>query len=83
VGNYVLSGGEIPALLIVDALIRVVPGVLNDCESALTDSFQDGEQIAALVIHGRRVMKVLMFPEFCFPEITRQLKNGKLNNRSS
>ena len=47
VGNYVLSGGEIPALLIVDALIRVIPGVLNDSESALTDSFQDGENIGA------------------------------------
>lgn len=47
VGNYVLSGGEIPALLIVDALIRVIPGVLNDSESALSDSFQDGENIGA------------------------------------
>jgi tRNA (guanine37-N1)-methyltransferase len=47
VGNYVLSGGEIPALLIIDALIRVIPGVLNDSESALSDSFQDGENIGA------------------------------------
>ncbi len=42
VGDYVLSGGEIPAALITDAIIRLVPGSLNDETSALTDSFQDG-----------------------------------------
>ena len=41
VGDYVLSGGEIPALLLVDALGRLIPGVLNDETSALLDSFQD------------------------------------------
>ncbi|MGE5411050.1 MAG: tRNA (guanosine(37)-N1)-methyltransferase TrmD [Clostridiales bacterium] len=43
VGNYVLSGGELPALIIVDAIVRLIPGVLGDSESALNDSFQDGE----------------------------------------
>lgn len=47
IGNYVLSGGELPVLVIVDAIIRLIPGVLNDSESALDDSFQDGEMIAA------------------------------------
>lgn len=47
IGNFVLSGGELPALLMVDAIVRVIPGVLNDSESALTDSFQDEEQIGA------------------------------------
>jgi tRNA (guanine37-N1)-methyltransferase len=42
VGDVVLSGGEIPALMLVDALVRLVPGVLGDGESALTDSFQTG-----------------------------------------
>lgn len=37
-----LSGGELPAALIADAIIRLLPGVLNDETSALTDSFQDG-----------------------------------------
>ncbi|GAB3258413.1 tRNA (guanosine(37)-N1)-methyltransferase TrmD [Larkinella harenae] len=41
VGDYVLSGGELPAALISDAIIRLLPGVLNDETSALTDSFQD------------------------------------------
>lgn len=42
VGDIVLSGGEIPALLLIDAIVRLVPGVLGDSESALTDSFQAG-----------------------------------------
>jgi len=42
VGDYVLSGGELPALIITDAVARLLPGVLGDSESALTDSFQDG-----------------------------------------
>lgn len=42
IGDYVLSGGELPAAVVSDALIRLVPGVLNDETSALSDSFQDG-----------------------------------------
>lgn len=41
VGDYVLSGGELPAAVVSDALIRLIPGVLSDETSALTDSFQD------------------------------------------
>ena len=42
VGDYVLSGGELPAAILTDALARLLPGVLGDETSALTDSFQDG-----------------------------------------
>ena len=42
IGDYVLSGGELPAAVITDAIGRLLPGVLNDESSALTDSFQDG-----------------------------------------
>jgi tRNA (guanine37-N1)-methyltransferase len=42
IGDYVLSGGELGALVLSDALIRLIPGVLSDETSALTDSFQDG-----------------------------------------
>lgn len=42
IGNYVLSGGELAAAVVADAVIRLIPGVLNDETSALTDSFQDG-----------------------------------------
>ena len=41
IGSYVLSGGELPAAVLVDAIGRLIPGVLNDETSALTDSFQD------------------------------------------
>lgn len=42
IGDYVLSGGELAAAVIADALVRLIPGVLSDETSALSDSFQDG-----------------------------------------
>ena len=42
IGDYVLSGGELPAMVIVDSIVRLLPGVLGDAESALEDSFQNG-----------------------------------------
>lgn len=42
VGDYVLSGGEMPAAIITDALVRLLPGAMGDEQSALSDSFQDG-----------------------------------------
>ena len=42
IGSYVLSGGELGAAVLVDSVARLIPGVLNDETSALTDSFQDG-----------------------------------------
>jgi tRNA (guanine37-N1)-methyltransferase len=41
IGDYVLSGGELAAAVVIDAIGRLIPGVLNDETSALTDSFQD------------------------------------------
>lgn len=42
IGNYVVSGGEIPAAILADSLVRLIPGALTDETSALSDSFQDG-----------------------------------------
>jgi len=42
VGDYVLSGGELPAMIFIDGVSRLLPGVLSDMESAETDSFSDG-----------------------------------------
>jgi tRNA (guanine37-N1)-methyltransferase len=42
VGDFVVSGGELPALLLIDAIVRQLPGALNDAESAPQDSFADG-----------------------------------------
>ena len=41
-GDYVLSGGEIPAAILADAIVRLIPGAISDGTSALSDCFQDG-----------------------------------------
>ena len=48
IGDYVLSGGELAAAVLTDAIVRLVPGVIGDEMSALTDSFQDGLSTASL-----------------------------------
>ncbi|MEO8167673.1 MAG: tRNA (guanosine(37)-N1)-methyltransferase TrmD [bacterium] len=42
IGDYVLTGGELPALVLIDAVVRLIPGVIGDGESLLSDSFQQG-----------------------------------------
>ena len=42
IGDYVLTGGELPAAVIADAVVRLLPGAIGDEQSALSDSFQDG-----------------------------------------
>lgn len=42
IGNYVLSGGELPAAILIDSIVRLLPNVLGDAQSALDDSFQNG-----------------------------------------
>jgi tRNA (guanine37-N1)-methyltransferase len=65
IGDYVLSGGELPAAVVSDALIRLIPGVLSDETSALTDSFQD-DLLAPPVYtrpadyHGMKVPDILL-----------------------
>ena len=59
VGDYVMSGGELPAMTLMDCMIRQLPGVLNDDESANQDSFVDG---------------LLDHPHFTRPELYRGLK---------
>ena len=41
IGDYVMSGGELGAIVVIDSIVRLIPGVLSDIESALSDSFQD------------------------------------------
>jgi tRNA (guanine37-N1)-methyltransferase len=61
VGDYVLSGGELPALVLVDAVVRLVPGVLGDAMSALSDSFQD-DLLAAPIYTRPAVYRGLSVP---------------------
>jgi len=65
IGDYVLSGGELPALVLMDAVIRLIPGVLGDSDSAEQDSFTDSlldypHYTRPEVFEGDRVPSVLM-----------------------
>ena len=65
IGDYVLSGGELPAAVLCDAIIRLIPGVLNNETSALTDSFQDNLLAPPVytrpsIFNGWEVPKVLI-----------------------
>ncbi len=62
IGDYVLSGGELPAMVMADAITRLLPGVLGDAESALTDSFQD-DLLEAPVYTRPATFKGLEVPE--------------------
>lgn len=55
VGDYVLTGGELPAMTIIDSIVRLIPGVLGGAESASIESFSDGE--------------TLEFPQYTRPEV--------------
>jgi len=64
-GDYVLSGGEIAAMAVIDATVRLLPGVLGDDESALQDSFSDGlldfpHYTRPELVDGRQVPEVLL-----------------------
>lgn len=62
IGDYVLSGGELGAAVLADSIIRLIPGVLNDETSALTDSFQDN-LLAPPVYTRPAVYKGIKVPE--------------------
>src|SRR5207237_4000607 len=65
IGDFVVSGGELPALLLIDAIVRQLPGVLNDAQSSVEDSFVDGlldcpHYTRPEVYQGRAVPAVLL-----------------------
>lgn len=65
IGDYVLTGGELPAMVAIDALVRLLPGVLGDAQSAECDSFSEGlldcpHYTRPEVLDGQRVPAVLM-----------------------
>ncbi len=77
IGNFVLTGGELPALMIVDAVIRLIPGVLNDSESALNDSFQDGEKIEAPSFTRPAEYRGMKVPEVLLSGNDKEIRNWK------
>ena len=62
IGDFVLTGGELAACVLADAIIRLLPGVLNDEQSALTDSFQDN-LLSPPIYTKPEVYKGLKVPE--------------------
>ena len=65
VGDFVLSGGEVPAMAVIDAVVRLLPGVLGDEESAAQDSFMEGlldhpHYTRPELVDGRNVPDVLL-----------------------
>ncbi len=77
IGNFVLTGGELPALIILDAVVRVIPGVLNDSESALEDSFQDGERIEAPCYTRPAEYKGMKVPDVLLSGNDKEIKKWK------
>jgi tRNA (guanine37-N1)-methyltransferase len=77
IGNFVLTGGELPALLIVDSIVRLIPGVLNDSEAALDDSFQDGEIIEAPYFTRPAEYKGMKVPEVLLSGNEKEIKKWK------
>jgi tRNA (guanine37-N1)-methyltransferase len=78
IGNFVLTGGELPALMIVDAVVRLIPGVLNDSEAALDDSFQDGEVIEAPHYTRPAVYKGIKVPDVLLSGNEKEIKKWKI-----
>ena len=65
IGDYVLTGGELPAMVMIDTISRLVPGVLNNTESAETESFEDGlleypQYTRPVEFNGKKVPEVLL-----------------------
>ena len=69
IGNYVLTGGELPAAVIADAIVRLIPGAIGDEQSALNDSFQDNLREAPVYtrpaeFNGWKVPEILLSGNF-------------------
>ncbi len=77
IGNFVLTGGELPALIIIDSIVRLIPGVLNDSEAALLDSFQDGEKIEAPYYTRPAEYKNMKVPEVLLSGNDAEIKKWK------
>jgi len=80
IGNYVLTGGEIAALVIIDSVVRLIPGVLNDSESALNDSLMDGEIIEAPYYTRPAEYKGMTVPEVLLTGHFKKIKEWKEEN---
>ena len=83
IGNFVLTGGELPALIIIDAVIRLIPGVLNDSEAALDDSFQDGPVVEAPYYTRPAEYRGLKVPDVLLSGNDKEIKKWKKEKSKS
>lgn len=81
IGNYVLSGGEIAALTIVDAVSRRVPGFMGNADSLSHESFDDGVSLNTRSIRAPKNGAATRCPRFCFQETMPGSPNGEKTNR--
>ena len=96
IGDYVLSGGELPAAVLADAVIRLIPGAMSDETSALTDSFQNdllappvytrppeykGMKVPKVLLSGNH-QKIAEWRDLQAEEITRKIRPDLLDNSS-
>ena len=79
IGNFVLSGGELPAMMIIDAIVRLVPGVLGDSESALIDSLMDGNTIEAPYYTRPAEFRDMKVPDVLLSGNEKKIKEWKEN----
>jgi tRNA (guanine37-N1)-methyltransferase len=70
IGDYVLSGGEVPAMVVAEGVARLVPGVLGNAESVCTESFQAG------LLEGPHYTRPPEFGGLCVPEVLRSGDHG-------
>ncbi len=77
IGNFVLSGGELLALVIIDSVVRLIPGALNDGESALNDSFMDGKEVEAPYYTRPSEYKGMRVPEVLLSGNDKKIKDWK------
>ncbi|MFZ1291508.1 MAG: tRNA (guanosine(37)-N1)-methyltransferase TrmD [Melioribacteraceae bacterium] len=77
IGNFVLSGGELLALVITDSIVRILPGAIGDSESMLNDSFMDGEIIEAPFYTRPSEYKGMKVPEVLLSGNGKEIKLWK------
>ena len=76
IGDFVLTGGELAACVLADSIIRLLPGVLNDEQSALTDSFQD-DLLSPPIFTRPKIYKNLEVPEILLSGDTAKIEDWK------
>jgi tRNA (guanine-N1)-methyltransferase len=70
IGDYVLSGGEVPAMVVAEGVVRLIPGALGNAESALSESFQAG------LLEGPQYTRPPEFGGLSVPEVLRSGDHG-------